>query len=286
MMRRHDTVKLTKDGLFGERYSKRIDDRIVEGIRATGKKEGEFFWLNINTPINVEGKVTLLDLIRALAKMNVEELHALSLISSAHIAPYLIDFATHPEPVPDADDHGKLEAIEVYKTIELDNHSSGNDLYDISVSTSAHGKGEIWNDCMKDVAAGKSKLEDVKECNSYAIEFTPWQKMLDLPIRIRENVYFTEMVWKECKPKKMEIGILGSKRKFSMGMRDRDLVERKGDRKVRGEMSLGEFFTGLFNELCFFGSPASRKVEDGVLRDRVKDVEKVLTKEKKKKKKK
>lgn len=284
-MRRHDKILLKKEGLFGESWSKKVEDYVISGIRAGGRKEGEFFWQNRNVEFKVEENVTLLDLIKIMAKMNVEELHALSQLGDAHIAPYLIDFADHPDPIPDEDTFGKLTHIEVYKTVEFDNHESGEDVFDFSVSTSAHGKGEIWEDCMKDVRSGKTKLEDVKECNSYAIEFTPWQKMLDLPIRIRPETYYTEMVWKKCKPRKLEFGVVGSKRKVSMGMMERDLVERKNDKKVRSTMTLSEFFTGLFNELCFFGAPAERKTQMDVINGRVKDVEKALEKEKKKKKK-
>lgn len=277
----HEMVKLSKEGLFGEKWSKRLEDYVVEGIRAGGRKKGEFFFFNSHTQIKIEGKVTLLDLIKIMADMNADELHALSTISNANLAPYLIDFASNPDPIPDDDAYGKLTAIEVYKSVELDNHESGDELFDLSVSTCAHGIGEIWEDCMKEVREGKKKLDDVKDCNSYAIEFTPWQKMLDLPIQIRPLIYHTEIVWKPCKPRKWEIGILGSKRKFNMGRVSRDIVERKADKKVRGPMSLSEFFTGLFNELCFFGSPVSRDDQKKVLDSRVKDVEKSIKKRKK-----
>lgn len=285
-MQAHDKVRLTKDGLFGERWSKKIEDYIVEGIRAGGTKKGEFFWRNRNTDITVDKDVTLLNLVEAMADMNADELHALCLISNANLAPYLIDFATHPDPIPDEDKFGKLHAIEVYKTIEFDNHDKGDDVFDVSISTCAHGKGEVWEDCMKDVAAGKTTLEKVKDCNSYAIEFTPWQKMLDLPITIRPLIYYTEMVWKPCKPKEWKIGVLGSKKKHSMGKINREVVERKSDKKIKGPMSLGEFFTGLFNELAFFGTPNDRGVQKNIIDDRVKDVEKIIAEEKKAKKKK
>jgi len=284
-MQAHDKVRLTKDGLFGERWSKKFKDYVVDGFRAGGTKKGEFFWRNRNIDITVDEGVTLLHLVKAMADMNTDELHALCLLSNANLAPYLIDFCDHPEPMEDADKFGKLTAIEVYKTIEFDNHGSGDDVFDVTISTCAHGKGEIWEDCMDQVRAGTKKLDEVKECNSYAIEFTPWQKMLDIPIKIRPLIYHTEMVWKPCKPKEWKIGVLGSKKKHSMGKITREIVERKSDKKVKGPMSLGEFFTGLFNELAFFGTPNSRKEQHDIINDRVEDVEKQLEKEKKQKKK-
>ena len=286
----HNDVKLTNEGLFGEKYSKRIKDTIVEGIRAGGRKKGEFFFYNCNTPFSIEGTVTLLDLIKILSKMNAEELHALSTIADANLAPYLIDFADSPDPIPDTDDFGKLTAIQVYKILELSNYSSCTDVFDMEMYSSAHGIGEIWAESMKEVTEGRTTLEDVKNCNCYAIEFTPWQKMLDLPITIKEFVNYGEIVWKKVKPKEWKIGVVGSKKKHSMGKIDREIVNRdemrKGSsKKIRTQLTLREFFHGLFNELCFFGSPNTRKEQSDVITDRMKDVEKQLAKEKKKKKK-
>jgi len=283
-MRRKDKIVLKREGIFGESWSKRVEDYVISGIRAGGRKEGEFLWQNRNVDLKVEGDVTLLDLIKILAKMNVEELHALSQLANANLAPYLIDFANNPTPIPDTDKFGKLTHIEVYKTVEFDNHESGDNLYDFTVSTSAHGIGEVWEDVMKEVTSGTTKLEDAKACNSYAIEFTPWQQMLDIPIRIRPETYYTEMIWKKCKPRALEFGIIGSKRKVKMGMMERDLVERKNDKKVRSTMTLAEFFTGLFNELCYFGAPTSRDSQMNVIKGRMNNVEKLRTKGKKKKK--
>lgn len=270
-MGKDDKVRLTKDGLFYEKWSKKHDDYVLSGIRAGGYKKGEFFWQNRNNEIVVDKDVTLLSLITALAKMNTDELHALSLMANAHLAPYLIDFADNPDPVKDEDGFGKLKAIEIYKSIEFDNYTSGEDLFRFSSYTCAHGVGEVWSDA-KD-----------KECNTYAIEFMAWQKMLDLPIRIRKNFYFTEMVWKKCKPKKMSFGVIGSKRKVNFGTSNREIVERKVDKKIHGSMTMEEFFTGLFNELCFFESPKVRKAEDSVIKTRMEDVDKALEKEKEKK---
>lgn len=284
----YDEIKLNKEGLFGERYDRKHKDRIVEGIRAGKRKKGEFFYYNARAPLTIEGKVTLLDLIKIMAKMNSDELHALSTISDANLAPYLIDFCENPDPIPDTDDFGKLTAIQVYKILELSNWDSCDDVFDMQLHASAHGIGEIWSDSMKEVNEGRAKLEDVKDCNCYAIEFTPWQKMLDVPITIKEFVNYGEVIWKRTKPREFKIGVMGSKKKHSFGKIDREIVNRdemrKGQKKIRTQVSLQEFFNGLFNELCFFGSPAKRKDEDDILRDRMKDVEKQIAKEKKKKK--
>lgn len=283
-MRRHDTIRLTKEGLFGERYSKQIDDRIVEGIRVGGKKKGEFFWRNLLTTMEVDKDVTLLDFIKTMAKMNADELHALSVISNCNLAPHLIDFAENPDPQKD-DDGMPIQFIEVYRCMEYSNYDLANDVYDLNDYTCAHGIGEIWKDSMKEVEEGRAKLKDVEHCNAYAIEFTPWQKMLSAKIRIREFVYHSESTWKKIKPKPWMIGVVGSKKKHKMGMMTRDLVkkDRVPERKIRASMNLSQFFTGLFNELCFFSSPSHRDGQMGVIKGRMKDVEKQLKKEKKKK---
>lgn len=285
--KRLDKIRLMKEGLFGEYYDKKLDDYVIQGIRAGGKKKGEFLWQNVEKTIEVDKGVTLLDLIKFLATMNSEELHALSTIANANLAQYLIEFCKNPDPIPDNDDGQPLKAIEVYRTMELSNYTDGNDVYDLNDYTCAHGIGEIWEDCMKDVRAGKTKLKDVEHCNAYAIEFTPWQKMLHLPIQIREFVYYSETEWKKCKSRPWMINVMGKKKKYKMGSFNREIVkkDRMPEKKIRASMGLGQFFTGLFNELCFFGSPDDRNAQSGILKDRVKEVEKFVDKEKKKKKK-
>lgn len=278
-----DRIKLTKDGIFGEKWSNKARDRIVSGHRAGGHRKGEFFFLNHRVPIEIKGRVTLLDLIKIMSKMNADELHALSTISDANIAPYLIDFAENPDPIPDDDDGSKLDAIEVYKIVELSNWDSCGDVWTLQINTSAHGVGEIWKQAQDDVEAGLISKKDAEKCNTYAIEFTQWQKMLHLPIRISEFVHYGEVVWKKTKPHKMMVGVIGRKKKESLGTIDRT-IDRDAtdgrDKKVKAEMTLAEFFTGLFDELCFFGSPAKRSEQEDILSERIKDVEKYTKKKK------
>lgn len=286
-MRRHRAVKLTKDGFLGEYFDKKLDDEVLEGIHARGLKPGVFFKMNALSPIYIEGNVTLLDLINAMADMKSADLEAMSELANANIAPYLIDFAKNPDPIPDNDDGQPLEAIEVYRCFELSNYESCTDVFDANTYCSAHGIGSVHSDVKKMVKDGTMTEEQAKNCNTYAIEFTPWQKMLHLPIRMRELVYYSESVWKKCKPKKREIGVLGSKKKFSFGFSDREIVKGKAmvsDKKLTWQMTLQDFLSGLFNELSFFGTPSRRDEEMGVISGRMKDVEKQLKKEKKKKK--
>lgn len=282
-MPRHDIVRLNKEGLFGEYYDSKLEEMITEGIHAGGKKRGEFFWRNMNTPFAIEGTVTLRDLIDVMMDMNAEDLRALSTIADANLAPYLVEYSKNPGSIPDDDDDGsRLKYIEVYKCMEFSNWESCDDLFSMEYYTSAHGIGEIWKEAKEDLKAGKIKEADAQHCDCYAIEFTPWQKMLDLPIRMKDHFYITETVWKKNKNKKKKNWLKDTSGKPSSIFRtlDRELVNRSNradkGRKVRTEMTLQEFFKGLFNELCFFGSPERRDAESGVLKERIDDVEKFL----------
>ena len=277
---KYNKVILDKEGLFGESWSKKLEDNVISGIRKSGKK-GEFFWRNRDVDISIEGTVTLLDLIKTMSKMNADELHALSTIANANIANYLIDFVDHPDKIDDDDRFGKLKFIEVYKNLEFSNYESAGDVFDMSIYSHCHGIGEIWEETQKDVAEGRCTPEDAARCNAYAIEFTSWQKMLDLPIKIRKEICYCESIWKKCKPKKLEFGRTGSKKKFSLGTTDREHVKFDSSKKINCTMTMSEFFTGLFDELCFFETPKKRNKNHNDLMGRVKDVEKSLKKSKK-----
>lgn len=242
-----------------------------------------FFEMNAQTPFEVDSDVTLLDLVKVLLVLLANDrITDVEKLANSHIVPYLDDYLQHPMPVAD-DDGQPLEAIEVYRCLELSNYESGEDVYDVNSYTCAHGVGAIHPDVLESVKLGKMTAEEAKNCNTYAIEFTPWQKMLHLPIRIRELTYFSESVWKKCPPKEMSFGVLGSKRKVKFGKTEREPVDmKKGmDRKIRWQMNLREFLVGLFNELSFFGSPARRDDKSNELTVTMNDVEKRLKKKKK-----
>lgn len=279
---KYHAIRLTKKRLLGERFSNKTNDSILETIHQNKQKNGEFFWHNMSTPFAIDENVTLEDLIKILFAMNRHDLHALSVMSDANIFEYMDDYSKNPDPIPDNDTYGKLTAIEVYKALEFDNFRTGGDVFDMNSYTSAHGIGEIWSQTMSEVNNGNIKLEDAMDCNTYAIEFIPWQKMLHLPITIQKYFYITETVWKKVKPKKLEIDVVGSKNKFSFGWSDKEFVDKKRlkEKKITTRLTMQEFFNGLFNEICFFGSPVKREEESNTLKERMDEVDKVLKKNK------
>jgi hypothetical protein len=123
------------------------------------------------------------------------------------------------------DDEDELRWVEVYKYIEIDNHADlENPKY--SEYTSAQGIGKPW----KDEWGGKLHMTDEEKeklgYNTYALDFTPWMALKNVPLRIRPKAYYREL--------------------------DRDQLVR---REIDYTMTLGEFLSGITDELCFFRSP-------------------------------
>lgn len=219
-------------------------------------------------PFFIEGKVTLKSLVDILRDFDTDEILMLEKVSDAHILPYLFDVWDHPlEKKKNSD----LKRIEVYGTFEIDNFDGCNDTYDIQLHWSAHGIGKPYD-------------KKNPEANMWAIEFTPWQNMLHLPLTIRENLFYTEHTWKKLKKShEFKVDVLGQKKKHSFGFIDRKLTNPffKSKRTFKRQPTFTEFFQGLFDELCFFGSPATREDEKKTLTDRSAEVDEFLKKKKK-----
>jgi hypothetical protein len=241
-----DKVILKKDGFWASEWD--------------GKKKKYKTW-KINTTthlfleawhhgLEIKGKVRLKDLVAVLKKFDPLVLDLVAKLCHANLDEYLKDENVVAKRDPDR--KSKLTAIEVYKYYEMSNYNDIEkwDMQDHTVS--AHGIGAYWEEGCEDVP-----LE--KRGNSYAIEFTPWAYLLNLPLTMKQTVVLCKHKWKKQKPKKMGFKRKGSK-KFERGLswvsdRTTDGYENTD---VRVTYELGEFLYGLFNELCFFWSPNRR----------------------------
>lgn len=251
-----DKVILKKDGLWCKEWD--------------GKKKKYRTWkLDTTTHVflsawhcnlEIQGKVRLKDLAAYLKTLDPLVLDLVAKLCHANLEEYLKDDLLVSKRDPDR--KSKLTAIEVYKYYELSNYDDL-DKFDMQDHTvSAHGIGAPWEDGCQDVP-----LE--KRGNSYAIEFTPWAYLLNLPLTMKRTVVLSRHKWKKQKPKKMGFKRKGST-KFERGLswvsdRTTDGFENED---VRVTYELGEFLYGLFNELCFFWSPTRRDEKEKELMDR------------------
>jgi len=251
-----DKVILKKDGLWASEW----DSKKKKEVRTKLDTTTHLFLLAWHTPLKIEGKVRLKDLAAYLKSFDPLVLDLVAKLCHANLAEYLKD--EHLVPKRDPDRKTKLHAIEVYKYYEMSNYDDLEkwDMQDHTVS--AHGIGEPWEEGCEDVP-----LE--KRGNSYAIEFTPWAYMMNLPLTVKETVTLCKHRWKKQKPKRMGFKRKGSK-KFERGLswvtdRTTDGFENTD---VRVTYQLGEFLYGLFNELCFFVDPVRRDIKEKELMDR------------------
>lgn len=243
-----DKVILKKDGLWTSEWDGKKKKNVVQKLDTTT----HLFLEAWHVSLEIKGKVTLRDLTKYLKSMDPLVLDLVAKLCHANLDDYLADDLLVSKKDPDRS--SKLTAIEVYKYYEMSNYSDIDkwDMQDRTVS--AHGIGAKW---------------EQGEGNSYAIEFTPWCYMLNLPLTVKSTVVLCKHKWKKIKPKKMGFKKNGSN-SFEKGLswvtdRTTDGYENQD---VQVTYTLGEFLYGLFNELCFFWSPARRDEQEKELMDR------------------
>jgi hypothetical protein len=124
-----------------------------------------------------------------------------------------------------------ISYIEIYKTLETSEFEGNKYTYD---GVCAHG-------------IGKEKIVDEfsKEpyLPNYGLEFTPWNELKDKPIRFGHATL--------TMPK---------------GDHDYEVIDN-----LEYDFTMGDFFLGLFNELCFFGHPEDRDEQLDELKERVEE---------------
>lgn len=268
------SIILNKHGLFKSHWDNEINDDVIEGMHSRWSNDGSFFISNWNEFFEIEEGVLFKDLVDLLLSLSDEEIHILSSLADANLKNYIDDVRENPDPITPSDTRN-TEYIEVYRSFEIDNYDTLDDTYKIgSDYTCAHGVGKPWDD------EHSMTLPPEERGNVYAIEFVPWQELFHMPVKIRKEIYYRETEWVKTEPRDMEFGVLGSDRKVSLGITDR-APKNFITRKVTGHMTMGQFFHGLFNELCFFSSPVSRQEQSDVLSERIEEVEEILAEEKK-----
>lgn len=272
-------IVLKKDGFY--KYS---DDLSDEGLKNDLPRKLELYesyedqmkfmcsWKDI---ITVDEDVTCKDLFMILEKMDETLLEIISCLTNSNIVRNLDSWR---DPIEDGYvDDCELTSVELYKIFEIENFDVELG-YGVSFYPACHGVGKVWDDI--NVTSGLSE-DEKKTCNSYALEYTSWNKLKHLKIKIAEKSKMSKMVWKKCEPRKLFEGITktdGTPLDDDWGTID---VEVDRDASTPSEdvicsFSLGDFFNAITSELCFFSSQESREKENDVIRDRVDEVEEEL----------
>jgi hypothetical protein len=268
------SVIMKRDGFYGHRSKKNKETGEWEEHNSLIDTRGENsltflkFW---NKPLTIEEGVLAGDLFRILHQMDPALLTMVELLTDSNWKENLKEAFL---PVEEGKkDEAELKFVEVYRLLEITNYT---DLENFELSddyTCTHGIGKVWDGPeMVDVPE-----EEKKDCNAWAIEFTPWNELRNVPLRIRPKLTFSEMVWVQGKRRKMISNGGDEDWNFS----DKDLDREKMRRiELDYTMTLGEFMDGLANELCFFGDPDSRREEQAELQGRLDEVKETLKNEK------
>ncbi len=158
-------------------------------------------------------------------------------------------------PTADKEFDSELTAIEVYQYAEINNYDADAKLPAFEYSRGCHGIGKPWG---------------LGNGNSYAIEFSPWADLKHLPLVIKADMPLIDTIWAEGKRRK----IISNGGNAAWNHSDRDLKETQERNVMAPELTLYEFLEALFNEVAFFGAPASRDKQSAILKDRVASIEK------------
>jgi hypothetical protein len=238
-----DSVILKKDGFYSKTWD--YNEKKKKGKYLIDKLSTSYFtffeaW---NSSLKIEEVVTLKDVAVILKNMDNEVLTVVENLCCSNLKDYLAKDLT---PKKDPDTHAKLKCIEIYKIFEKDNYDDINK-WELTHHTSAHGLGSNWKE-------GKG--------NAYAIAYTDWSYLLNLPIKLNTTGTLCTTTWKKVKKHKILNGLSVSDRKH---------VSYKQE-DVETYFTVGEFFTGLLNELCFFSSPLVRERNVEELKKRLKEV--------------
>lgn len=215
-------------------------------------------------PLEIQKDVTCMDFFMLLADMDEALLTVIEMLCNSNIKPYLRKAF---DPLPDGwkdDEESKLDRVEIYKNLEVDN---GIDLNVFSTEgdwPSAHGVGMPWNDDGSPFSA-EEKIKN--GMNVWAIEFTPWNELAHLKLTIRPKMWFSYTVWKPGERRKL-ISNIDDGEEWNYFDKDID-KEKSFQHEINYTVSVGEFFDGFCNELCFFSSPADRDAKREDLKSRL-----------------
>jgi hypothetical protein len=198
-----------------------------------------------NDDFEIDGTVLLADLVRLLRMMSAPLRKAIGKICNANIDAYIAPEETMALTPENEDDH--LAFIEVYRVIDIDVEPDGKPK--MRSGNSAHGILKVPG-------------VDPVGCpyDSVAIEFTPWSQLISVPLRFRVKTRITKTFFRlqtevrlQTEEDKKVSDFLSEIGAWS--------VEKWEEDEVEVSFSLGEFLTGIFDELCWFSSPSRRERE-------------------------
>lgn len=251
------SIKLTKKGFVRSEWNKEdkeYDTFLVQGLDVISQ------WMY---GVEIEKGVTLGDLVKIFEEDD-ELLSFVEVLTDCNIRAYM---ASLYEPLVAKEEESKdekcspLTSIEVYAYVEVDNYHKEDKFPQLNYNIGCHGRSTIpYRDT-------KSFGEDAKDNFTWAIEFTPWNKLRDLPLVLEETGKLIELKWiSKGKPRVFlkQFPEMTSNRKLQKSKQTEVLIS----------WTLGQFFHALFNELCFCGSPIGAKDMIDELNERVKDIEK------------
>jgi len=237
------SVILRSDGLYSSEWN--------PGSRST--EEDLFDLTSVEMPLlahwnddfEIAGTVLLADLVKILREMAAPLRKAIGKICQANIDAYIAPEETTALTGEDVDDH--LSFIEVYRVIDIDVEPDGK--AKMRSGNSAHGILKVPG-------------IDPVGCpyDSVAIEFTPWAQLLSVPLRFRQKTHITKTFFRlQTEEEKKVVDFLSEIEK-ERGI-DAWGVDKWEEDEVEVSFSLGEFLSGIFDELCWFSSPARRERE-------------------------
>lgn len=185
----------------------------------------------------IEG-LKLRDLIRFLMMMSKKRLELLEILSDSHIKPYLDQLKRtgkkghskgKKEPEPDSD---PITFLEVSKHFALKReHKTKRHTWEPKIEATAY-------------CSGCTGTPD-KPTESYGIELTPIEELLDADIIVRDTAKVIEEIEYKHKP--------------------------LGDFKVW--WSLGEILTAILDEICFFGAPSTQRAKAVSIKKQVAEIQ-------------
>ena len=227
-----DEVMLKRDGFWTREWFR---DRRKD-VTAKLPLDLRFFeaW---NTPFTIQGRVRFKDVVSILKQMDAQALSVLAMITGANLPAYLSEDLV---PVRDPDRSSRLRFIEVSKYYQVDNQAL--DHWKMETSVTACGVGE------------KERDDKNPRAGSFALTYTDWKYLLNLPIRLCPTAQHCTTKWKKARRHVIARSMNGKPLFWSS-------VAGDGKPRIlqtRATYSLGDFFNGLFDDLCFNWTPADR----------------------------
>lgn len=257
---RWDKVILRKDGLWVEEWDRSKKRSHIFRLPEIPSDAILMAW---NDGLEIQGTVRLRDVVKYLMQpLNHTMTRMISRLTGANLSEYFAalkkDDLENVSKKEHKVDDAKLVAIEVYKYFEL---SNADDV-------------KRWDFDWKGLSAHGISAPDKEGNHVWAIEFTPWEELMHLPLRLRTEASIEKITYAKQAPRRVGFVKKGSKT-ISPGtgwIQDKRIVKRESF-PVEVSYTLGEFFTGLFDELCFFWTPVKRQEEQEELLRRSNEVD-------------